>query len=198
MKKTALHVGCATLTLAHAPAYFHDGSWREIRYDIDESVRPDIVGTVTDMQGVATHSIDAIYSSHNLEHVFPHEVELVLNEFRRVLKPDGLAIVGVPDLLQVCQLVAQDKLTDTAYTSVAGPITPLDMLYGHLRALRDGKHYMAHKTGFTPKTLATAFFNSGFASVEYLQANFALNMIAYVQLPSAERVKSDKALIFGL
>ena len=32
------------------------------------------------MSAVETNSVDAIYSSHNIEHVFPHEVPIVLKD----------------------------------------------------------------------------------------------------------------------
>jgi predicted SAM-dependent methyltransferase len=43
---------------------------------LDHAVQPDVVGTMTDMSAVATGSIDAIVSSHNIEHLYPHEVRL--------------------------------------------------------------------------------------------------------------------------
>ena len=110
MKKKALHVGCSILTLKHAPAYFQQGDWTEVRYDIDPAVKPDILGTITDMHRVSSASVDAVYSSHNLEHVYPHEVTMVLQEFKRVLKPNGICVVGVPDLQAVAKLIVDDKL----------------------------------------------------------------------------------------
>ena len=82
--------------------------------------------------------MDAVWSSHNVEHLYPHEVPVALAEFRRVLKPEGFAIVTCPDLQAVAELVAQDKLTQPAYQSPSGPISPLDILYGHRPALALG------------------------------------------------------------
>jgi predicted SAM-dependent methyltransferase len=61
-------------------------------------VQPDVLGTMTDMSAVATGSVDAVVSSHNMEHLYPHEVPLALAEFVRVLKPDGraLAVLHLP------------------------------------------------------------------------------------------------------
>lgn len=134
-------------------------------FDIDPADDPDIVGSMLDMAAVADVSVDAIYSAHNIEHVHGHEVPLVLRGFLRVLKPDGFLVVTCPDLQAVCQLVAEDKLGDAAYTSPAGPITPLDILYGHAAALAAGHHYMAHKTGFTLKTLTQASQTAGFRTI---------------------------------
>lgn len=136
-----------------------------MRLDIDPLNEPDLIGSILDMQAVASHSVDAIYSSHNIEHVYPHEVSIMLKEFLRVLTPAGFLIVTCPDLQTVAQLIADDKLTDTAYLSPAGPITPLDILYGHRPALAQGNHYMAHKCGFTLKVLMATLKGEGFQAV---------------------------------
>lgn len=164
--KTVLHVGPGhRQSGARLPPGFQSGEWQEIRLDIDPSNEPDILGSMLDMTAVAADSVDAIYSAHNIEHVHAHEVPVVLAEFLRVLKPDGFAVITCPDLQTVCALVAQDKLTDAAYTSQAGPITPLDILYGHSAAVAAGFHFMAHKTGFTEKSLTQALQAAGFQSI---------------------------------
>lgn len=161
--KTILHVGPGhRRNGARLPAAFQNDQWQEIRLDIDPVNEPDIVGSMLDMADVADASVDAVYSSHNIEHVYAHQVPQVLSEFLRVLKPDGFLVVTCPDLQTVCQLVAEDKLNEAAYVSAAGPITPLDILYGHGAAIAAGNHYMAHKCGFTLKTLTEALHAAGF------------------------------------
>ena len=120
---------------------------------------------MTDMSAVADASVDALFSSHNIEHLYPHEVPVALAEFKRVLRPDGFVVITCPDLQSVCALVAQDKLLDPAYTSPAGPITPLDILYGHRPPMARGNLYMAHRCGFTQKVLSGTLQASGFATV---------------------------------
>ncbi len=120
---------------------------------------------MTDMSAVANASVDAIFSSHNIEHLYPHEVPVALAEFLRVLKPDGFLVVTCPDLQEVCRLVAEDKLLEPAYTSPAGPITPLDILYGHRPPMAKGNLYMAHRCGFTEKVLNGTLRASGFSAV---------------------------------
>jgi SAM-dependent methyltransferase len=159
--RNLLHVGCGRTDKSKLKG-FNSADWDEVRLDIDPSVFPDIEGTLTDMNAVATESVDAIYSSHNIEHVFPHEVDAVLREFHRVLKRDGFVVLTCPDLASVCQAVVNDKLMEPLYVSPAGPISPIDILYGHRAAIADGKIYMAHKTGFTYSTLCKAFFAAGF------------------------------------
>ena len=164
--KTILHVGPGHRhSGAKLPSVFTLDTWREIRLDIEPGNEPDILGSMLDMSAVASGSTDAIYSAHNIEHVYAHEVPVVLGEFLRVLKPEGFALITCPDLQAVCALVAEDKLDDAAYSSPAGPITPLDILYGHRTALATGHHYMAHKCGFTLKTLTVALQAAGFQSI---------------------------------
>ena len=161
MIKTFLHVGCGLLNKSQIRG-FDNENWKEIRFDIDKKVNPDIEGTSTDMKLVDTGSVDAVYSSHNIEHIFPHEVPIALREFYRVLKEDGMVVVTCPDLQSVCEAVAQDKLLEPIMKSPSGPITPIDILYGFRKFIARGNEYMAHKGGFTYSTLDKAFYEAGF------------------------------------
>lgn len=161
--KTFLHVGCGPKRKDRTTAGFNSPDWVEQRLDIDPSVSPDIVGTMTDMSQVPSGSMDAVFSSHNLEHLYLHEVRKAVAEFSRVLKPDGFVVLTCPDLQSVCALVAQDKLLDSLYVSEAGPVAPLDILYGHRATLASGNLFMAHRSGFTQTTLRMTFENAGFA-----------------------------------
>ena len=162
---TLLHVGCGPKRKDRTTRGFNTDEWHEVRLDIDASVQPDVTGTMTDMSAVPSGSVDAIFSSHNIEHLYPHEVPVALAEFLRVLRPDGFAVITCPDLQSVCALVAQDKLTEPAYTSAAGPIAPLDILYGHRPPMARGNLYMAHRCGFTQRVLQGTLQAAGFAMV---------------------------------
>lgn len=118
---------------------------------------------------VETASFDAVWSAHNLEHLFAHEVPLALREFRRVLRPGGFALITLPDLQRAAELVAQDRLAEPAYVSPAGPIAPLDMLYGHGAAIAAGNHFMGHRTGFTARTLEAALVAARFDAVRVVR-----------------------------
>ena len=168
-----LHVGCGPKFKDRTP--FASQNWREIRLDIDPGVKPDVIGTMTDMKAVEDASVDAVYSSHNIEHLYPHEVSIALAEFHRVLKPDGFVLLTCPDLQSVCARVANDQLTDAAYQSGMGPITPLDILYGHRASMKAGNLYMAHRCGFTKKVLASTLSVAGFdVGVKARPANYDL------------------------
>ena len=166
--KTFLHVGCGPRyfdshsKLPRRPLGFSIDEWDELRLDINPDVNPDVVGTMTDMSAVASNSVDAIFSSHNIEHLYPHEVPIALAEFKRVLRSDGFVVITCPDLQSVCALVAEGKLTEPAYISPAGPIAPIDILYGHRPPMSQGNLYMSHRCGFTLNVLLATLEGAGF------------------------------------
>ena len=192
-----LHVGCGPKLKNHTTRGFNTPEWAEIRLDIDASVQPDVIGTMVDLSAVESDSVDAIYSSHNIEHLYPHEVPLALAEFLRVLKPDGFFVVTCPDLQSVCKLIAEDKLTDTAYTSPAGPIAPLDILYGHRPAMAKGNLYMAHRCGFTQKVLSGTLQSCGFKSVATMARGRAPFFDLFALASKSERSEAELRLLAG-
>lgn len=164
--KKVLHVGAGhPENGAKLPPVFKTEEWQEVRLDIDPANQSDILGSMLDMPAVADASVDAIYSSHNIEHVYAHEIPILLKEFLRVLRPEGFLLVTCPDLQTAAQMIADDRLTEPAYQSPAGPITPLDILYGYRPFLSQGNVYMLHKCGFTLKVLLATLQANGFPSV---------------------------------
>jgi SAM-dependent methyltransferase len=179
-EKIVLNVGCGYPLNQRLHPHFQGPQWRELRLDIDPAVRPDIVCSMTDMAPLADASVDAVWSSHNLEHLYRHEVALALREFLRVLKPGGLLLLTLPDLQRVAEMVAADGLETEAYRSASGPITPLDMIFGHGASLAQGHLFMAHKTGFTVTTLDHALQAVGFVGVQARRGDaFDLWAVAY-------------------
>lgn len=148
----ALHVGSGGQAL---PEWL--SGFEEVRLDIDPTTHPHIVASMLDMGEIG--EFDRVFSSHALEHVYPHEVQTALGEFLRVLKPGGAALVFVPDMQDV------RPTEDVLYDSAAGPITGLDMFYG-LRSMLKEQPYMAHHNAFTAETLRTAMEDAGFSRVE--------------------------------
>jgi SAM-dependent methyltransferase len=148
---------------------FAGDDWREVTLDIDERVRPDVVDRLPELATIADGSFDAVYSSHNIEHLYPHEIPVAFAAFRRVLKEDGFAIVTCPDLQTVAEALASGDIDTPLYMSSAGPVSALDMLYGFRPALARGNLFMAHHCGFTLKSLAAAFKSAGFARVAGLR-----------------------------
>lgn len=163
MTKTILHVGCGRSPL---PAWLE--GYEEVRLDIDPDVQPDIIASITDLGDIGP--FDGLYTSHTLEHLFPHEVATALSEFRRVVRPGGMVVVIVPDLEGV------EATTETLYDSPAGPVCGLDMIYGMARLIA-ANPYMAHRCGFVHRTLSEVMGSTGFTAYD-VRRDGAYNLVA--------------------
>ena len=189
--KTLLNVGCGWSNISQIKGFDND-DWKEIRLDIDSAVKPDVVGSSTDMSLIETASVDAVYSSYNLDHIYPHEVSIALKEFYRVLNEDGFAVVRCPDIQTVCELIAQDKLLEVLYESQIGPIYPIDVIYGHRWYTKNGHEYQTKKVGFTYSALDASFAEAGFKSRYGGRIPFnggELNIVAFKQKIPEEEIK---------
>ncbi|MGQ4275118.1 class I SAM-dependent methyltransferase [Terrihabitans sp. B22-R8] len=144
------------------PAFARAG-WQEIRMDVDPGASPDLIGDITNSQDlVEAGSFDAVWCSHVLEHLHTHELPGALQEILRILKPDGFLLMNSPDLETVAELVLEHGLDHVAYRSPAGPISLLDIIYGHSASIARGKPYMAHNSGFTAERAGDQLIQAGF------------------------------------
>lgn len=196
--KTLLNVGCGLSNISELKG-FNNGNWKEIRFDIDKEVKPDILGTLTDMSLIKTASVDAIYSSYNLDHIYAHEVPIVLKDFYRVLSEDGFVVVRCPDLQTICELIAEDKYLEVIYESPLGPVYPIDVLYGHRGQIEAGNNYMAKKVGFTYSALDASFSAAGFKARyggRLPKLGGELGMVAFKQEKSEEEIKKIADPVF--
>jgi predicted SAM-dependent methyltransferase len=189
--KTFLNVGCGPVYRSKIKGF--DDDWKEIRFDIDENVNPDIVGTLTDMKLVITGSVDAVHSAYNIDHIYPHEVPVALKEFHRVLNNDGIVFIRCPDIQTVCEAVVQDKLLEPLYETPDGDkISPIDILFGNRQEIAIGNEYMTKKCGFTYSALDASFAEAGFKARYGGRITFnggELALVAFKQKKSEEEIK---------
>lgn len=157
-----LHVGCGS-KVNKPPREF--GAYLETRLDCSPMVEPDIVASIVAMPMIEDDSYDAIFASHVLEHLHCHEGQMALAEFLRILKPDGVLLLHVPDLQAIGGKIALDELDCGIYNSPLGVITPLDMLYGHRGSVGAGNIWMSHKNGFTAGLLSRLMQSAGFENI---------------------------------
>ena len=163
--RLVLHVGCGPLDHQALHESFRGPEWHELRLDIDPGVRPDIVASITDMSPVPEGSVDAVYSQHNIEHVFAHEVPVVLTEFLRVLRPGGELLLTTP----ICRASRRrsrpggwrrrsiERRSARSVRSTSSTALRSD--------IKGGREYMAHRTGFTARTLSRKLDQAGFGRV---------------------------------
>lgn len=186
MVKKVLNAGSGPVNPERLQRTFRNGDWQEVRMDVDPRVSPDIVGSLEDLSPVPDRSFDAVYCSHSIEHLHPHDVRAALRGIFRVLKPDGFALITSPDLEPIAALVAQGRGEEVAYQSPLGPITALDMIYGHAASIESGNLYMAHNSGFTSESIARLLLEARFEEVLVISGN-CYDFYALALMPSARK-----------
>lgn len=98
----------------------------------------------------STDSIEAIFSSHVLERLFMDEVENLISDIFRVLKPGGICRVVVPDLEKIMALYNRND--------------PREFLEGMFEISKRGAVKNQHHCGFTGEFLIKLFTQAGFSS----------------------------------
>lgn len=181
-KKTVLYVGCGPDHVLGKRG-FDAEHWQEVRLDIDPDCAPDLVGTMTDMSAVDDASVDAVYSSHTLEHLLPQDAPVALREILRVLRPDGILVLTCPNIQEACRLIAEGKWQEKCYPVFGGKyhITPLDLLYGAWMTRSTAKPFMSHQCGYITSSLATVLKAGGFSSVAVSGDTWGLYALATKQ-----------------
>lgn len=185
-----LHVGCGQHNKTNTTDVFSQAEWEEARLDIDPNVKPDITASITDMSVIKDKTFDAVYSAHNIEHLFAHEVPLALKEFHRVLNEEGIAFIRCPDLYTIAKFIVDGKVVEPMYVSPAGPVTPLDSLYG-MRSLLKDNSFMAHRMGFTAELLTGELKKAGFKNAHCVRSVSAVELFC---IASVKDLTSDKLL----
>lgn len=121
----------------------------------------------------ADNTVDCIYCSHLLEHIWPERINFVLVEFRRVLKPEHWVRIVVPDMsIALKAYFDNDKefLQRTRVPSIPDCV-PDQPLY-HLMSWwwsyvieQDEIRNCAHVTGFDVHGLMWYLRNAGFVNI---------------------------------
>ena len=186
--KVLLNIGSGAKGKSRLPPMFSD--WRELRVDVDAAMAPDILADITDLSALESSSVDAVWASHCLEHLYLYQVGAAITEVHRVLRDGGFFCAIVPDLQAISEYIANDRLHEVIYESPAGPVTAHDMIFGFGPYLAQGRPSMAHKCGFTPSLLLQSLQGAPFAEIVMRRrANQELAAVARTRAPAdaAER-----------
>lgn len=197
--KTFLHAACANSDKRRTTREFAHDEWREVRMDVNPEVRPNIVSSLLDMCMLENDSFDAVFAAHALERLYAHEVGKALTNIHRVLNQDGYLVLICADLQSACALVAEDKLLEPAYNSPAGPVAPIDIIYGFRPALAAGYERHASKCGFTARALMGTLAQAGFGAIWTARnaAAFTLMGLAAKEERSEDFLRELAAKHFG-
>lgn len=183
MVKTIVNLGAGSHTaFRYLDPQGPPAGWKEIKVDLDPSTNPDVIASLTDLRGaIEDASADVVYSSHAIEHIADHEVEIVLSEMHRILRNDGFVALRCPDLGQLIDRFDPEHLEKPIYHSPVGPISVLDILYGHRESIAEGQEFMRHRTGFTEKSLADRLLSVGFKEIR-IQPGESCDMVVIASI----------------
>jgi ubiquinone/menaquinone biosynthesis C-methylase UbiE len=171
-QQVILNVGCGKTPLKNQTKAF-DG-WKELRVDSYDNETVDVISSITDLKEIEDESVDALWACHVVEHCYWHDLPKVFNSMVRVLKKDGFAVIRVPDLASIADKI-KDGLLETIYDSEGGDICVIDMIYSHRGLVEKYGEGMAHKTGFTPKSMSQVLQS---LNIQALVANRGFEVVA--------------------
>jgi SAM-dependent methyltransferase len=127
----------------------------------------------------ATGSVDVIYTSHMLEHLFREDAETFLRECHRVLRPGGVLRLAVPDLALDVKEYLEHGDADLFLAGLEFDLAKPRGLVGRLRhALVGGR---GHRYLYDRRSLAAFVVECGFVDVN-------------VVLPGTTRIKDHGKL----
>lgn len=130
---------------------------------------PDVLCDLHRLEPFADNSADEILSVHVVEHFWRWEVEDILKEWVRVLKPGGKMILECPNLISACQ----EFLKNPDACAGPGPEGQRSMwvFYGD-PTWKDP--LMVHRWGYTPRSLASVMWEAGLRDMKQEPAQFKL------------------------
>jgi SAM-dependent methyltransferase len=102
---------------------------------------------------------DELMCIHGLEHVYPWEADVALAEWHRLLKPSGLLVLEMPDLLKCCANVLSGYTVEGKHKDQYG----LWGLYGNTD---DRDPFMCHKFAYSPASLTAKLKAAGFVDIK--------------------------------
>lgn len=133
-EKKVIDLGCG-------PLYRDFPEGKPIRVDINEACNPDYRADVRNLP-FANDEFDVVFSSHVLEHFNRDEHSKVLDEWIRILKPNGEIRLILPNIMWAARHLIDNKNLDLDKHI-------LNVLYG-----AQMNPYDFHYNGFTPRTIS--------------------------------------------
>lgn len=135
-----------------------------INVDIDSTCRPHVVADIRSLP-FADGSIEGIQANAVLEHFGRREIDPLLAEWHRVLKPGAPLSVCVPNICAICKLYLSRLPTMSSYF----PHDTVDTNYWLFGGQNSPWDY--HKIGFDADYLASFLKRNGFKIVRMYQTS---------------------------
>lgn len=139
-----LHLGCGKRFL---PGFLH--------IDQDDYDHIDYRSSISSLEYIPSNSVHLIYCCHALEYFDYLQVNDVLKEWSRVLKPNGILRISVPDFEKIIKIYSKTKNMKLLY----------GFIYGRYLKENSTREPIYHKTIFTLTSLKEYLLSNGFGNV---------------------------------
>lgn len=129
--------------------------------------RPDVICDIRNLEVFPTNYADEILTVHVVEHFYRWEVELIVSEWVRVLKPGGKMVIECPNIITAAKKLLENP--DVGPGSEGN--TSMWVFWGD-PAWKDP--LMVHRWGYTPGTLAKLMSDCGLKNIRQEPAQFKM------------------------
>jgi len=137
-----LHLGCGWRDFGEEWIHIDGGGYKHLKYH-----------SITDLSQFKDNSVEVIYASHILEYFDRFEVVDVIEEWKRILKPNGKLRLAVPNFEVLCDLYREGTID---LKQILGP------LYGRMQM---GDEVVYHRTTYDFESLKILLETSGFKEI---------------------------------
>lgn len=149
-----LHLGCG-------PNLFE--GWINVEGEYLKHMDDIVLHDITQPMPIPDNCVSEILTVHVIEHIMPSDVDALLKEWLRVLKPGGFVATEWPDLLKACQFIVDDPsriYTDNQKTMKRA----VGAIFGRIDKYQDVT--MLHKWGYSADSMIELKKRCGFSKVE--------------------------------
>jgi SAM-dependent methyltransferase len=130
---------------------------------------PDVICDLHQLTPFPDNHADEVLAVHVVEHFWRWEVEAILREWVRVLKPGGRMVLECPNLLSACEAFLRDP--DNGSRPDRQGQRTMWVFYGDPQW---NDPLMVHRWGYTPKSLAALMESAGLINAHQESAQYKL------------------------
>lgn len=156
-------------------------------FNVNAGPHVDFVGDILDLSRFADGSVDEIYASHVLEHVWLEQAKAVLRAFARILAPGGRLMLSVPDLPTLCRIYLDPRLSQKQSMQVMG------MIYGaHL------DEHDIHHAGYDETLMRAILTEAGFRRIRRVDDHGMFqdtSVLRIFDMPISLNIQAQRSLV---
>ena len=138
-----INMGCGWRNFGTDWVHIDSGDYDHLDYE-----------SIVDLKQFKDNTVDLIYASHVVEYFDRQQIPSVLQEWRRILKPNGKLRVAVPNFKEISRLYTTENYSLDNFVG---------LLYGRMPM---GAETIYHKTVYDFPSLKKVLEKSGFKDIE--------------------------------